>query len=1247
MPKEISKTPLLRNTYILIVIAALLGAFLALNYLVFIPRQQTEFNRKAFRVMHEEAEDFQERVKAYADYYQKRNTKKYTGFSISWDTLLHQSKDAKSYIQQVTVIDSCLNRKCENGDTCIVDFGTDSVIYTYKLKSEPGLKAQTQSDSATSKPAKNNPESKYDTNKKVYVKTIDEIIQPVQAMHRQMFDYLLLIKKVREPIVQGRRRSEKLLYKSPGLAIDNSIWIDSLMKHEAFRFASIHDMHVEGAKYKLFLLPFSFNNESFFLAGFIEDHGYKLSVTSSSSWIFLVIISLLLAIIISLPILKIFLLGKQENIMITDVRMLMVSLVVAPVFFIVALLTAKAYSVCDNVTDDMLIDLSGQVKRNFRQELDSMVKQLKVYDTNMATQKSAFFVKAKSNDTLHAIKPVDAFFYPETYKMFDNVSWVNDSGAQVIKWGLQTDSISYLNVSERDYYKFIKNKEAYKFNKDTIFIQPTLSWSSGEYSVNVSMPSHLYFEKDGKNDSTILVTLGSTMYATFKPAVPRSFNFAIVNQKGDILFHSESDRSLHENLFDECQDERVSDAIAHRDSVLISSVNIYDRDVKMLITPMKDFPLYLVSFYNKREQNFFVYHITAFTVLCISGVLISLLVFLYIYYLIGRKVTPLLFSPFLSDWMKPVERKSLYYKNLCVYFISFNVLVMLVSFVIFEFCHAHWLILDMAVLSCFLTIAGYYIIKQNFKPSLPEDGQKQLLVQWTKDYDKILISYFVVLFLLSLVIIFYTTSWWWLAIPWIFSALALFAAYKISLLSEDDMARLNLKRFPGTLSYLHRYVLAIFFSVFSISVLPSFIFFKYAYSHEKYLQIKSRQIYLAEKIVERSNYYDKYFKETKLPKYKQSADDTFINEVKYNMDHGIYAAFSTVNKVPYTDAPKAAQNVDSFYKVVTRLLFLPNDHTDFFSSTPFYKWPDKPDGDTTKFYYKQNIDAENNDAVFITTVLHNVKADLFDDFFGSFLGWTLIMFFIAFMLFYFKTIKSLTKRIFIIDFVHSNFASQSNTSWINSILANKNFSDDDLRFIISHIKKQSGGYTAEQKLSSIDLQNRKDEITIERIAEIEKKLIAQGHYAQLLRMQYILTSTYDALWDKCSEREKFILFDFALDGFTNYKNPHILYDLFRKGLLQQDVENGGIKLINYSFRNYLIGKADSAEIAKLRRILSRGGTWKLIQNVFFVLLLMIFAYLVITQQEISTRIAAIISGLVSLVPAMIKLFDRKTERVES
>ncbi len=90
---------------------------------------------------------------------------------------------------------------------------------------------------------------------------------------------------------------------------------------------------------------------------------------------------------------------------------------------------------------------------------------------------------------------------------------------------------------------------------------------------------------------------------------------------------------------------------------------------------------------------------------------------------------------------------------------------------------------------------------------------------------------------------------------------------------------------------------------------------------------------------------------------------------------------------------------------------------------------------------------------------------------------------------------------------------------------------------------------------------------------------------------------YIKIWNSLNADEKFVMYDFAVDYFVNYKNKKYLVDLIQKGLIIADSITGRLRVMNYSFRNFVIyyEKIDpnfSAEEEE-KRIKGTFSKWKL------------------------------------------------------
>jgi hypothetical protein len=240
----------------------------------------------------------------------------------------------------------------------------------------------------------------------------------------------------------------------------------------------------------------------------------------------------------------------------------------------------------------------------------------------------------------------------------------------------------------------------------------------------------------------------------------------------------------------------------------------------------------------------------------------------------------------------------------------------------------------------------------------------------------------------------------------------------------------------------------------------------------------------------------------------------------------------------------------------------------------------------------------------------------------AFLAWLYLVIGLLFIGIHFFLIRSLAKKIFLLgyfrnfepeyDWLYEQLSTDRKVGWKVVMPAQTNMS----RHSFDHYVKN---------------------IIAEEEANIEND---QDGYDSILKRQFMLEKSYDRLWAECSTEEKFILYDYALDGFTNYKNTDFLYRLCVKGLLRID-EDGQLRIITYSFRNYLIAKTGTDEINRLKQDMNIGGTWSSLRNVFYFLLFGIAVFLIVTQQEVvTTKLIVIIPALATLLPQIIKLFDR-------
>jgi hypothetical protein len=159
----------------------------------------------------------------------------------------------------------------------------------------------------------------------------------------------------------------------------------------------------------------------------------------------------------------------------------------------------------------------------------------------------------------------------------------------------------------------------------------------------------------------------------------------------------------------------------------------------------------------------------------------------------------------------------------------------------------------------------------------------------------------------------------------------------------------------------------------------------------------------------------------------------------------------------------------------------------------------------------------------------------------------------------------------------------------------------------------------------------------------EKKLGNKEDY--ILQMTHCFAPVYEKIWMDQSEQERFFLFDLARDGYSNYKNADIIFRLINKGILVP--KNFRIQFFSLSFRNYVLGKKETAEIEDLKDKFATGGIWQSIRIPFLMLLGGFLVFFIITQNEVAHDLTALITSIAALGPFIIQLigkgFSKKSE----
>lgn len=105
---------------------------------------------------------------------------------------------------------------------------------------------------------------------------------------------------------------------------------------------------------------------------------------------------------------------------------------------------------------------------------------------------------------------------------------------------------------------------------------------------------------------------------------------------------------------------------------------------------------------------------------------------------------------------------------------------------------------------------------------------------------------------------------------------------------------------------------------------------------------------------------------------------------------------------------------------------------------------------------------------------------------------------------------------------------------------------------------------------------------------------------------------YKIIWNDLSDDEKYVLYDFAIDHFFNYKNKIHIYSLMQKGIIITDPLTGRLRIENFGFRYFIVKHPEIDQFCNKqeednseRKVFSK---WKLPILIIAITVLMLLAY---------------------------------------
>jgi hypothetical protein len=194
------------------------------------------------------------------------------------------------------------------------------------------------------------------------------------------------------------------------------------------------------------------------------------------------------------------------------------------------------------------------------------------------------------------------------------------------------------------------------------------SWVSNEKLAVISAPFFAGDTASKKATGLIMVSLSAPFRSMFNALVPEGYGFCIVKDNGDVLFHIDENRSLNENLVEECNDNGSLQSLLRTRSPGFSSSRYSGSSQRFYIQPIPGTPYSVVTYRDMRRiwsEDLDV--ISACSILCLMNLAVILIAILIIQ-ASGYKRSLLYSQSILFTWLRPNRSLKYEYRSVSIFY---------------------------------------------------------------------------------------------------------------------------------------------------------------------------------------------------------------------------------------------------------------------------------------------------------------------------------------------------------------------------------------------------------------------------------------------------------------------------------------------------------------------------------------------------------------------------------------------------
>lgn len=456
---------------------------------------------------------------------------------------------------------------------------------------------------------------------------------------------------------------------------------DSLFSEGAAGPASVmRDYTLGGTDYKLFSHPVSFiSADDLVVAGLVSARQFHQERNKLPFEIVLLLVTILLAIIISFPWIKLYHMGNKDRLKITDaVASIVASMLLMSLLFFAFFKYNRSFR--PSHEQDPKSVLAKQISRAFHEEIRSAYQTLNFINQIVEKRPQVFRDFAYKDSLLLKTLAADdssALWKERSDTGIRQILWLAHNGDELVNWTWDSMNAPHGNFRQRAYHQSIVSAKAFLLDADTarpFYLDQVISWTDGRFTSVLSIPSAAM---DSSKKSAV-VAMSFRMKSLHQPLLTPGYLFAVMDKNGRVLYHSDESRNLNENLMTEVSEQdHLRSALEARTEDAFTS-RYFGKEYSVQVMPLSQLPYSLLIFSDlgyqaTREMAIYSFTFSMFLLLCLFFV-----VQLFVVFLVSSKRSFFKKQLYDTAWVGP-KIKSHHQYNLAIQF-NFFVIFLAISF---------------------------------------------------------------------------------------------------------------------------------------------------------------------------------------------------------------------------------------------------------------------------------------------------------------------------------------------------------------------------------------------------------------------------------------------------------------------------------------------------------------------------------------------------------------------------------------